>query len=150
MDHSHTKAGHTPVAATAEPPSKRAATEPLPPSLGNESIQGSHADQLQHLNLEGADRFSDPVTTRAAVATATAGAEADESGSGTTTAIATPDPPNATTSPLPPSEPRESTGSRRSGRVPTNLDPTPAYQPEWSKYDLDRRGSRHERYRRAT
>ena len=150
MDHSHTKAGHTPVAATAEPPSKRAATEPLPPSLGNESIQGSHADQLQHLNLEGADRFSDPVTTRAAVATATAGAEADESGSGTTTAIATPDPPNATTSPLPPSEPRESTGSRRSGRVPTNLDPTPAYQPEWSKYDLDRRGSRHERTRDAS
>ena len=71
-----------------------------------------------------------------------------DSPSGTTAAAAIPAAPDATTTPPFPSEPPVAPdGPRRSGRVPSTLDPTPAYRPEWCQYDMDRRGSRHERTR---
>jgi len=54
-DSAHTKAGHTPVAATAEPPPKRAATAPLPPSMGDQPI----ASRLRENPARVGDRFSE-------------------------------------------------------------------------------------------
>lgn len=71
-----------------------------------------------------------------------------DSPSGTTAAAAIPAAPDATTTPPFPSEPPVAPdGPRRSGRVPSTLDPTPAYRPEWCQYDMARARRRRRRTR---